>query len=87
MSDLTTTERRAMQSHARRSLEAVDGGRGAREGESIWHLAPPKWSADTLARLEERGLIEIRREWKNNFVRITESGFDALATTQEGDRG
>lgn len=83
---LSGEERRALQAHARRALEAVDQQRGAREGECVWHTDhPPTWTPTTLKGLETRGLIEVRREWKDNFVRITTEGFAALtATTQDG---
>lgn len=81
---LSGEERRALQAHARRSLEAVDQQRGAREGECVWHTDhPPTWTPPTLNELEARGLIEVRREWKDNFVRVTPEGFAALTTTSK----
>jgi len=82
---LTTEERRALQAHARRALEAIDGGRGAREGECVWHTDyPPTWTPDTMRALEERGLITVRDEWKNDFVTITEAGWSALSDGEAG---
>lgn len=80
MGDLTDTERRCLQAHARRAMEGVDRQRGARTRESIWRTDyPPTWTPDTLNALEERGLILVREEWKDNFVYVTEEAFDLLA--------
>jgi hypothetical protein len=85
---LTAEERRCLQAHARRALEAIDRDRGAREGECVWHTDfPPTWTPDTLAGLERRGLIEVREEWKDNFVRLTDAAMDRLVAPnrEEGD--
>lgn len=85
MSGLTDAERRCLQAHARRALEGVDRNRGARERESIWHTDfPPHWTPDTLNGLEKRGLIVVRKEWKDNFVHITEEAFALLSELPEG---
>ena len=80
---LTDAELRALQGHAKRALEGFDANRGAREGESIWHTPGSRvsegWTPSDLNSLEARHLIEVREEWKDNFVRITERGFATLA--------
>jgi hypothetical protein len=82
---LSEAERRCLQGHARRALEAVDVDRGAREGECVWHtkrsrggLGQALWTPDTLNGLEKRGLILVREEWKDNFVRLTDEALALL---------
>lgn len=80
MSDLTEAERRCLQAHARRAMEGIDQQRGARKGECVWHTNfPPTWTPIDLNALEQRGLILVRVEWKDNFVCVTEEAFDLLA--------
>lgn len=87
---MTNSERRALQAHARRALEDFDSQRGARKGEAIWHTPGSRvtegWTPDDLNALEARGLIEVREEWKDNFVTVTEAGFAALGAPR-AERG
>lgn len=89
MSGLAEAERRCLQGHAKRALERFDENRGAREGECIWHtknreggLGEPLWTPDTLNALERRGLILVREEWNDNFVRLTDEAFRLLGAEQ-----
>ena len=65
---LTDAHRRAYDAHYARAATGEDAKHGAREGEALWHLIPGQWSSDEMFDLKGAGLIEVREEWKHNYV-------------------
>lgn len=91
MGAVTRAERDALQAFYQRAAEGRDRRFKAREGEALWHTPGPsdtsgrQWTPPDIESLEDKGLITIRREWKDNFVRVTEAGYAVLAGSEAPD--
>jgi hypothetical protein len=75
MTTLTDIQRRMLQRFAYESAEAT----GKRYGWARWGFRPQDHeSPDDITQMESAGLIEIREDFMDNWIKLTDAGWAAL---------